>query len=162
MPSPANISETRAHAPMGFGSLAACRFLGLRPARRPNGFALVGLLTPELALARPSRRSGLQPLGAAGCDNGQKTGPSCNYSVTAAGPSRIFTGVPCLSALQPKRPTTSTRCNSNFRHGSKSILRCQPAGKKILNLFLLRKVGCHAYACVGMGDPAKTIMAIQV
>ena len=45
-------------------------------------------------------------------DNGQnRTSNPSLHSVTAAGPSRSLTGVPCLSALQRKWPTTNAQCN---------------------------------------------------
>jgi hypothetical protein len=73
------------------------------PAQQVAIATLVGLLTPEPRIALPSRHMRTESQR----DNGLQKGLSYFHSVTAAGPSRICTGVPCSSALQQKRPTTS-------------------------------------------------------
>ena len=73
------------------------------PAQQVAIATLVGLLTPEPRIALPSRHMRTESQR----DNGLQKGRSYFRSVTAAGPSRICTGVPCSSALQQKRPTTS-------------------------------------------------------
>jgi hypothetical protein len=70
--------------------------------------ALVGLLTPELGSASLLTAAEMNSLGSNGSGSGV-----LKHSVTAAGPSRIRTGVPCFVDVSAETPTTNARQAGN-------------------------------------------------
>ncbi len=71
---------------------------GCCPSQQTTRHALAGLLTRELGSLGPSRRDS---------NNGQKIRTSYEHSLTAAGPSRICTGIPCCQITQEGQSITN-------------------------------------------------------
>ena len=71
---------------------------GCCPSQQTTRHALAGLLTRELGSLGPSRRDS---------NNGQKIRTSYEHSLTAAGPSRICTGIPCCQIAQEGQSITN-------------------------------------------------------
>ena len=71
---------------------------GCCPSQQTTRHALAGLLTCELGSLGPSRRDS---------NNGQKIRTSYKHSLTAAGPSRIHTGIPCCRIAQEGQSITN-------------------------------------------------------
>ena len=84
-----------------------CFLRNLSHAEIPPVSALVGLLTPELGLAQPSRR----PKGATMAKKNEQPFFTLGYSGGAV--PEFHPRVPCLSALRRKWPTTNAQCNNS-------------------------------------------------
>ena len=105
---------------------------GGRPSQRAVNLALVGLLTPRLGRVCLLTAGAKQKTPTFG--NGEENHPAESHLVTAAGPSRNCTGVPCFVGRQAlcDRPPTHVQ----YREVSLSVLArsvkniCQPRAHK--------------------------------